>query len=68
MVIGALGWVDDNQCAFRSGRTTADGTQIFIRMKEDMDDLIKRRRLREEDTPKEEPSDPEAKLLDLRKA
>ena len=63
-----LGLVDDNQCGFRPGRATADATQIFIRMKEDMDDLEKRRRLREEDTPRDEPPDPEARLLDLRKA
>ena len=37
------GLVDDYQCGFRPGIVTADATQIFIRMKEDIDDLIKRR-------------------------
>ena len=62
-----LGLVDDNQCGFRPGRAAAGATQILIRMKEDMDDLIKRQRLGEEDTPKDEPPDPEARLLNLRK-
>ena len=47
--------VDGNQFGLRPGRATTDATQIFIRMKENMDDLIKRRRLREKDTSREDP-------------
>ena len=61
-----LALLDDNQCGFRSGRSTADATQIFIRIQEDVTDLRKRRTLAGEDPTNVE--DPEARLLDLRKA
>ena len=57
---------DDNQNGFRPGRSTADATQIMVRMEEDMEDLRKRRRRAEEEEVRE--SDPVARLLDLRKA
>ena len=56
--------VDENQNGFRPGRSTADATQVFVRIQEDVNDLRKRRRLARE----EEVEDPEARLLDLRKA
>ena len=34
--------LDDNQKGFRQGRTTADATQIMVRMQEDMVDIKKR--------------------------
>ena len=53
---------DDNQCGFCPGRSTADATQILIRMEEDVEDL--RRQRRERDCSK----DPAAIQLDFRKA
>ena len=61
-----LNLVDENQNGFRPGRSTADATQVFVRIQEDMVDLRKRRRLRGLEEESEE--DPEARLLDLRKA
>ena len=58
--------LDDNQCGFRSGRSTADGTKIFTRMQEDVADLLKRRVLAGEDPTSD--GEPEARLLDLTKA
>ena len=49
-----------------AGRSTADATQILVRITEDTNDLIKRRTLRNK--PANKPTDPEARLLDLRKA
>ena len=40
----AMGLTDENQCGFRPGRSTADATQIRVRMEEDAEDLRKRRR------------------------
>ena len=57
---------DDNQSGFRAGRSTADATQVMIRLEEDAVDLRKRRRRRGED--EESGSDPIARLLDLKKA
>ena len=57
--------VGKNQNGFRPGRSTANATQVFVRIQEDMEDLRKRRRLEGQ---KEESEDPEARLLDLRKA
>ena len=37
-----LSLLDDNQCGFRSGRSTADATQIFTRIQEEVADLRKR--------------------------
>ena len=61
-----LDLLDDNQCGFRSGRSTADATQIFTRIQEDVTDLRKRR-IRADEEPTSD-GDPEARLLDLRKA
>ena len=56
--------LDDNQNGFRPGRSTADATQIFIRMQEDVSDLMRRRGAADADGE----NDPQARLLDLRKA
>ena len=61
-----LGLTDDNQNGFRPGRSTADATQIVMRIEEDTEDLRKRRRRRGEE--EEQETDPVAVLLDLRKA
>ena len=61
-----LGLLDENQSGFRPGRSTTDATQVIIRMKEDADDLRKRRE--QQNLPIEESTDPTATLLDLRKA
>ena len=58
--------LDENQSGFRAGRSTADATQILVRITEDTNDLIKRRTLRNK--PANKPTDPEARLLDLCKA
>ena len=34
--------MDENQWRFREGRSTADVTQVIVRMKEDADDYVKR--------------------------
>ena len=34
--------LDDNQNGFRPGRSTADSTQIMMRIQEDMEDLLKK--------------------------
>ena len=57
---------DENQSGFRAGRSTADATQVMIRLEEDTEDLRKRRSRRGEEEMAE--SDPVARLLDLRKA
>ena len=69
-----LGLVDENQCGFRPGRSTADATQIMVRIQEDAVDL-RRRRMQaaaaegtDDNNNVEERGDPEARLLDLRKA
>ena len=56
----------DNQCGFRSGRSTAEATQIFTRIQEDSAELRKRRILAGEDPTIDR--DPEARLLELTKA
>ena len=62
----SLGLLDENQNGFRTGRSTADATQILVRITEDTEDL--RRRREKNQIPKEHPTDPEARLLDLTKA
>ena len=62
----ALHLLDDNQSGFRKDRSTADATQIMIRIHEDTEDLIKRLEGKGEEI--EEGEQPTAKLLDLRKA
>ena len=58
--------LDENQSGFRGGRSTADATQLLVRITEDADDLRKRRTYLK--LPEDDPSDPEARLLDLSKA
>ena len=57
--------MDDNQSSFRTGRSAADATQILVRIPEDSDDLKNRREIW--NLPQSEPTDPEARLLDLSK-
>ena len=57
---------DDDQAGFRKDRSTADATQVMVRIQEDVNDLKKRLTARGEDL--EEDKVPEARLLDLRKA
>ena len=59
----AMGLLDDNQAGFRKGRSTADATQIMMRIQEDAIDLRKRGGATEEGDLK-----PTARLLDLTKA
>ena len=61
----AMGLLDDNQSGFRSGRSTADATQMMMRLQEDVEDL---RRRREEGGGGDDGVKPAARLLDLRKA
>ena len=51
---------------FHSGRSTANATTIFVRIQEDTVDL--RSKSAREGHPEMEEGDPEARLLDLRKA
>ena len=37
-----MDFMDENQGGFREGRSTADVTQVIVKMKEDMDDYAKR--------------------------
>ena len=60
----AMGLLDDNQAGFRSGRSTADATQMMMRLQEDACDLRKRGGGGRE----QEQWVPSARLLDLRKA
>ena len=59
-----IGVLDDNQAGFRGGRSTADATQMMVRIQEDAVDLRKRMEGEEMD----EGELPAARLLDLRKA
>ena len=58
--------LDDEQAGFRKERSTADATQIMVRIQEDVSDLRKRLEVRGEQL--NEDDIPTAKLLDLRKA
>ena len=58
------GVLDDNQQGFRKGRSTGDATQMMVRLKEDAEDLEKRR----EGEVVEEKDVLVARLLDLKKA
>ena len=63
-----MGLLDDNQAGFRQGRSTADATQVMVRMEEDVMDY-RRRRVRFPDRAEErEEVMPAARLLDLTKA
>ena len=59
-----MGVLDDNQAGFRSGRSTADATQMMMRVQEEAEDLERRREMAGEDGGVK----PAARLLDLRKA
>ncbi|XP_063722275.1 uncharacterized protein LOC134848689 [Symsagittifera roscoffensis] len=58
--------LDENQSGFRPGRSTADASLIFIRIREDVEDL-RRRRIRA-GISVEVNTDREARLIDLTKA
>ena len=58
--------LDEEQAGFRKGRSTADVTQIMVRIQEDVVDL--RRRLEAKGETIEDDQKPTARLLDLRKA
>ena len=64
--IEKLNLLDDNQSGFRKDRSTADATQIMIRIQEETDDLRKRITAVGEEI--DEEMMPVAKLLDLSKA
>ena len=61
-----LSLLDENQAGFRKGRSTADVTQMMVRMEEDVSDL--KRRVNEHGCEMDENEWPVARLLDLRKA
>ena len=61
-----LSLLDENQAGFRKGRSTADVTQMLIRMEEDVSDM--KRRVNEHGCEVNENEWPVARLLDLRKA
>ena len=61
-----LGLMDDDQSGFRKGRSTADVTQVMVRIQEDTCDL--KRRLDKEGREIPAGEEPVARLLDLRKA
>ena len=63
-----MGLLDDNQAGFRQGRSTADATQVMVRIQEDVGDYQKRRGIHTETAERREEQKPLAKLLDLRKA
>ena len=58
--------LDENQVGFRKGRSTADATQTLIRIQEDS--LILQNALDEQSEPKDNSEQPQAYLLDLKKA
>ncbi len=58
--------LDDEQSGFRTGRSTADSTQIMVRIQEDTTDLKKRMEAHREILDIDDEYD--ARLLDLRKA
>ena len=61
-----LALLDDSQSGFRSGRSTADATQVMVRIQEDSTDL--RRRIEASGEVVESEEETVARLLDLRKA
>ena len=60
--------LDENQAGFRTGRSTADATQIIVRVQEDMADYQKRRTQQPEKAEERPNKVMEARLLDLEKA
>ena len=63
-----LGLMDENQAGFREVRSTADATQILMRIQEDVADYKKRRMLQPQRAMTEEEVKVQARLLDLEKA
>ena len=61
-----LGLMDDDQSGFRKGRSTADVTQVMVRIQGDTCDM--KRRLDKEGREIPAGEEPVARLLDLRKA
>ena len=61
-----MGLLDENQAGFRKGRSTADVVQVMGRLQEDVTDC--RRRVAAAGEEWVEDEQPEARLLDLRKA
>ena len=61
-----MGLLDENQAGFRRGRSTADVVQVMGRIQEDVVDCRRRCEAAGEEWVEEE--QPEARLLDLRKA
>ena len=60
----SMGLMDDNQAGFRTGRSTADATQVMMRIQEETEDLRGRRG----EVDGREGLKPAGRLLDLRKA
>ena len=58
--------LDENQAGFRKGRSTADATQIFIRIQEDS--MILQNAIDEQSQPRDYNEQSQAYLLDLKKA
>ena len=58
--------LDENQAGFRKGRSTADATQILIRIQGDS--IILQTALDEQSQPRDNSEQPQAYLLDLKKA
>ena len=58
--------VDENQAGFRKGRSTADATQIFIRIQEDS--IVLQKALDGQSEPGDNSEQPQAYLLDPEKA
>jgi len=58
--------LDENQAGFRKGHSTADVTQIFIRIQEDS--MILQNALDEQSLSRDSSEQPQAYLLDLKKA
>jgi len=63
----ATGALDENQAGFRQGRSTADATQIFVRIEEDVKVVRNMEEINNEDNESEERKEM-AILLDFKKA
>jgi hypothetical protein len=63
-----VGVLDDNQAGFRQGRSTADATQVMVRIQEEAVDYGRRRSKFEQRAEEREDMRPAARLLDLKKA
>ena len=63
-----IGLLDENQAGFREGRSTADATQVMVRIQEDITDYKKRREQQQDKAEEREEIRVEARLLDLQKA